>query len=147
MHPLDRKILIIAVPVLAALLFLLLSPAGPSYFSAIRPTGITNMHDHFSRWGQPKGIYRRERSGTNVFIFVGLTNKLPSALPSGPPAYVYSSSGPGLFLDWTPDLGDDPEVHERWSGLWPKESDIKLGTNEVAELMERFSVPASQATR
>jgi hypothetical protein len=37
------------------------------------------------------------------------------ALPSGPPAYIFDSSGD--LVDWTPDLGDDPKFHSKWSGL------------------------------
>ena len=121
---------------LGALAFLfIMARIEPRYYAAIKPTGITNVQGHLQRWGHPKSIYRRSHLGTNVFIFVGLTNTLPAGLPSGPPAYVYSNSG--AFLDWSSALGDDPAVHQRWSNLWPNESDQKISPSEIDALFPR----------
>jgi hypothetical protein len=109
------------------------------YYSAVKPARVRTIQAHLNKWGHPQGIYRRTQAGTNVYIFVGLTNKAPFDYSSGPPAYAYSESG--AFLDWSPDLGDDPRVHERWrpspSGLWPNDSDEKISNAEIDRLFPR----------
>lgn len=105
---------------------------GADYFGAVDPTGVSNIQNHIERWGHPTAIYRRSVSGTNIYIFCGLTNKLPAASPSGPPAYVYGEHG--SFLDWFPDLGDDPKAHARWSNLWPHDPDEKMTDEQFDRL-------------
>jgi hypothetical protein len=112
------------------------------YYDAIDPKGVTNIQSHLERWGHPEGIYRRNLNGTNIYIFCGLTNKLPQGFPSGPPAYVYSDTG--SFLDWSPELGDLPEVHKRWSNLWPHDPDERITGAELDHLFPRPIMVGSQ---
>lgn len=58
-----------------------------------------------------ESIYSRQSGGTTYLEVVGTLPPLPS-LPSGPPTYIFDSTG--SLIDWTSDYGEDPAFRRRW---------------------------------
>ena len=58
-----------------------------------------------------EGIYSRQSGGTTYLEVVGTLPPLPS-LPSGPPTYIFDSTG--SLVDWTSDYGDDAAFERHW---------------------------------
>lgn len=76
-------------------------------------------------------IYARQSGGTTYLEVVGTLPPLPS-LPSGPPTYIFDSTG--SLVDWTSDYGDDSAFERRWPLGATRQ---RLTPREALELVEK----------
>ncbi|NCC62228.1 MAG: hypothetical protein EOM12_15110 [Verrucomicrobiae bacterium] len=77
-----------------------------------------NINEYLEKGYTPSCVTKVKR-GTNIFIIIygTLTNKW-LAIPSGPAAYVFDSSG--KMIDWSYDVGDDSQYKLNWMPLSPE---------------------------
>lgn len=61
-----------------------------------------------------------------------------SELASGLPAYVFDETG--RLVDWSTDIGDDPEFDARWSAQ-PNLGNANFGRDAAEELAEDLATP------
>ena len=75
------------------------------------PATVQNLEQYL---GWQTGHRRAELQESGGQTFVVMHGPLASLVPSGPPVYVFDSTG--RLVDWTTDSGDDPRFHEKWFG-------------------------------
>ena len=75
------------------------------------PTSARTLPSFLSVMPRPERFEIHVAGDRRYLLVVG---RLPAllTLPSGPPVYVFDTSG--KLLDWTADSGDDPRFVERW---------------------------------
>lgn len=71
---------------------------------------MSDMGAFVSAMPRPSAAFSLQINGK---LYIELVGPTPSALvlPSGPPAYVFDD---GQLVEWTSDLGDDPDFASRW---------------------------------
>ena len=97
---------------LAVLLVLFLAVPGYELWAArgiALAFGVSSLNSFIEWQPGPQRAVVRERDGDRYLIVFG---PLTGLLPSGPPAYVFDSSG--ALVDWARDSGDNGEFESDW---------------------------------
>jgi hypothetical protein len=97
------------------------------------PATVTDMRSFLKVMPEPGRVYVHSIEDVECMIFEG---PIPSSFlytPSGPPAYVFDSSG--KLVDWTTDRGDDPRFQATW--LLSPRSRRELSDAEVQNLLDQ----------
>ena len=95
------------------------------------PESVTTYHQFLETMPEPAELELVKVSGHSYLLVIGpLAGGL--ALPSGPPAYVFDSTG--RLVAWTLDSGEDPDFTSRW---WLPSNPRRSITSEQAR--ERFA--------
>ena len=75
------------------------------------PATVQNL-EQFLEW--QTRLRRAELQDVGGRTFVVMHGPLAGLVPSGPPVYVFDSTG--RLVDWTTDSGDDPRFQDQWFG-------------------------------
>lgn len=115
---LDRIAVALLLLVVCSLTFgVIIYPATPWGMEGIAPPESVDTLEEFKReMPTPDFVYFRENS-EDVFLVIGPMKE--STFPSGPPAYVFDSTGKLKY--WSRDTGDDydsPAALAAHSGNW-----------------------------
>ena len=95
------------------------------------PKSVTTYQQFLSSMPEPAELELVQVRGDSYLLVIGpLARGL--ALPSGPPAYVFDSTG--RLVAWTLDSGEDPDFTSTW---WLPSNPRRLITSEKAR--ERFA--------
>jgi len=72
---------------------------------------FTNVREYIVQGRQPSRVTKVQREGGTFFIAYSPMDTW-LALPSGPAAYVFD--GTGEMIEWSRDIGDDPDFQKKW---------------------------------
>ena len=95
------------------------------------PESVTNYQQFLTSMPEPAKLALVQVRGDSYLLVTGPLSR-GLALPSGPPVYVFDSSG--RLVTWTLDSGDDPDFASTW---WLPSSPRRSITSEQAR--ERFT--------
>ena len=76
------------------------------------PSDVLTLADFATRMPPPEKVISFERNGATYFELIGRRRPSFPTVPSGPPAYVFDSTGHISY--WTTDIGDSPPYWENW---------------------------------
>jgi len=83
------------------------------WYQSVTPGGRT-LAEHLTKFPSPERQREFIQGGQKFLVLNGLLHQLPR-FPSGPPLYIFDSSG--LLADWTPDSGDSDDFFNKWPGI------------------------------
>ena len=77
------------------------------------PNSVVDLQTFMQQMPKPDSGYELNVGGSQHIELVG---PLPSkwTLPAGPPSYIFDASG--QLVDWTWDIGEDPDFVSAWHG-------------------------------
>ena len=76
------------------------------------PSNVLTLADFATRMPRPEKVIAFERNGASYFELIGRRRPSFPTVPSGPPAYIFDSTGHIRY--WTTDTGDSREYWEDW---------------------------------
>ena len=98
----------------------------------VNPTGRVSNLDEYLAWRPSAGRFAQvDVNGKSHTIAYGPMSSW-LLLSSGPSAYVFDETG--RLVDWSSDIGDDPQFGDRWSAQRALASARTLSRDEVRKL-------------
>lgn len=79
----------------------------------VLPGNVVTLAEFSATMPKPEKVIAFEKSGSTYVEVIGPLPGFPM-VPSGPPAYIFDSSGRIAY--WTTDTGDTTEYWENWQG-------------------------------
>jgi hypothetical protein len=76
------------------------------------PSDVLTLSEFATRMPTPEKVIAFERNGSSFFEVIGRPRPSFPTVPSGPPAYIFDSTGHISY--WTIDIGDSPPYWEDW---------------------------------
>jgi hypothetical protein len=76
------------------------------------PSGVVTLAEFAIRMPTPEKVIAFEKDGSSYFEVIGRPRPSFPTVPSGPPAYIFDSTGHISY--WTIDVGDSPQYWKNW---------------------------------
>jgi hypothetical protein len=96
----------------------------------ISPEGRAETLTQYLQWRPADDHFATTNvAGESYVIAYG---RYAGTLPSGPSAYIFAANGE--LVDWSRDIGDDPEFHRKWIAQGGK--DKSLSRAEVEKIVD-----------
>jgi hypothetical protein len=76
------------------------------------PKGVVTLAEFAGRMPTPEKVIAFEKDGSSYFEVIGRPRPSFPSMPSGPPAYIFDSTGHISY--WTGDVGDSPQYWKNW---------------------------------
>ena len=101
------------------------------------PADVRTLADFANRMPPPEKVIAFERNELTYFELIGRPRPSFPSVPSGPPAYIFDSTGHITY--WTGDVGDTPQYWNQWQN---RSNSRVISMREALNLVSHLREPA-----